>query len=72
MATLPLRSNAVSTADHVDAPLTMADRPADIVVTYAWLAEDSEVVTAKRKILDGIHIDTPQPDIDVRRASARI
>jgi hypothetical protein len=71
-AALPLLSDTVSAADHLDAPKTQAKQAADITDVYAWHTDDAKVVavlnfagftesgaapTLDSTILYGIHID---------------
>ena len=43
-AALPLLSDTVSAADHLDAPKTMMNQAADITDVYAWHTDDAKVV----------------------------
>ncbi len=71
-AALPLLSDTVSAADHLDAPKTMMNQAADITDVYAWHTDDAKVVAVLNfsgliesgvepkfdsKVVYGIHID---------------
>lgn len=71
-AAIPLLSTIVSAADHLDAPKSKANLPADITDIYAWHTDDGKIVAVVNvagfteagqppqldaKILYGIHID---------------
>ena len=71
-AALPLLSDTVSAADHLDAPKTMMNQAADITDVYAWHTDDAKVVAVVNfsgliesgvepkfdsKVVYGIHID---------------
>jgi hypothetical protein len=71
-AALPLLSDTVSAADHLDAPKTMANLAADITDVYAWHTDDKKIVavldfagfneSGNEPVLDstvlyGLHID---------------
>ena len=71
-AALPLLSDTVSAADHLDAPKTMMNQAADISDVYAWHTDDAKVVAVVNfsgliesgvepkfdsKVVYGIHID---------------
>jgi hypothetical protein len=71
-AALPLLSDIVSAADHLDAPKTQTKQAADITDVYVWHTDDAKVVAVVNfsgliesgvepkfdsKVVYGIHID---------------
>lgn len=71
-AAVPLLSNIVSAADHLDAPKTTANQVADITDIYAWHTDDDKIVVIldfaglgeagappkfDSKVVYGVHID---------------
>ena len=72
LAVVPLHTETVNAADHLDAPRSTANLPADITDLYAWHTGDGKVVTVldfggftevgalprfDASVLYGIHID---------------
>ncbi len=71
-AVVPLYMDTVHAADHIDAPKSMANLPADITDLYAWHTGDGKIVTVldfagfteaglpprfDANVLYGIHVD---------------
>lgn len=77
-AALPMVSDPVSAADHLDAPKTQANLAADITDLYAWHTDDNKLVAVinfagftaaggtpvlDSKVLYGLHIDNNADNI---------
>ncbi len=77
-AALPMLSDIVSAADHLDAPKTQTNPAADITDVYAWHTDDDKVVavlnfagftevggkpTLDSTILYGLHIDNDADNV---------